>query len=81
MIPDSFLKRLGHLFVGATDATGPGGSKAYLGDANEHGDGDDDYPPSNLQQQYPIPNMQMESLTWFQDVQFGITWNWRNSFP
>jgi len=51
MIPDSFLERLRYLFTGVTDATGPGRSNAYLGDADEHKDGNDDYPLSNLQQQ------------------------------
>ncbi|KUJ17065.1 uncharacterized protein LY89DRAFT_718750 [Mollisia scopiformis] len=52
-VPDSLLARLKALFLSVTDATGPGGRKEYLYWADETTDGDDGFPHSNLQQQYP----------------------------
>jgi hypothetical protein len=52
-VHDAFLNCLKHLFLGITDATGPGGSKDYLHWANEEEDGDDGFPQPNLQEIYP----------------------------
>ncbi|KAF8860524.1 hypothetical protein BDZ45DRAFT_308565 [Acephala macrosclerotiorum] len=53
VLPASLLLQLKKLFLAVADATGPGGSREYLIYADETHDGDDDYPLSDLQEQFP----------------------------
>ncbi|CAI6336743.1 unnamed protein product [Periconia digitata] len=50
---DEATERLKHLYLEYVDATGPGGSSNYLVWAEEGDDGDESFPPSNLQKEYP----------------------------
>lgn len=54
-LPQDLCERLKTLYLGITDATGPGGSKDYHRDDYEFeaGDGDDYVPHSNLQKLHP----------------------------
>jgi hypothetical protein len=52
-MPNAFLQGLKSLSLRITDATGPGGSKEYMSWAEERSDGDENFPSSNLQQQFP----------------------------
>jgi len=52
---DDATRRLRHLYLEYVDATGPGGDRSYLIWAEDENadDGDDGFPPSNLQEEYP----------------------------
>ncbi|KAH8655145.1 hypothetical protein BGZ60DRAFT_532765 [Tricladium varicosporioides] len=50
---DSLLAGIKSLRLAIRDATGPGGSRRYLRDADEDDDNDEDTPFSNLQEKYP----------------------------
>lgn len=54
-MPERLAHRLKKLFLAYTDATGPNGSNNYLHESSETHDGDDNYPLSNLQEEYPNP--------------------------
>ncbi|KAF2014964.1 hypothetical protein BU24DRAFT_451879 [Aaosphaeria arxii CBS 175.79] len=53
VLGDEMLGRLRHLYLRYMDATGPGGSKAYLSCFDENTDGDERVGMSNLQKEYP----------------------------
>ncbi|PVI04675.1 hypothetical protein DM02DRAFT_611299 [Periconia macrospinosa] len=50
---DEATERLRHLWLEYVDATGPGGHIDYLVWYYANDDGDEDFPPSNLQEKYP----------------------------
>lgn len=52
-LPERLAHQIKKLFLAYTDATGPGGSNSYLIHSSETRDNDDNYPPSNLQEEYP----------------------------
>jgi len=52
-IPETTFRRLRHLRLQTTDATGKGGSRDYIIHASRNDDNDEYFLPSNLQQQYP----------------------------
>lgn len=50
---EGLMTQLQHLYIAISDAAGPGGSKDYLIWADEDEDGDDGFPLSNLQEEFP----------------------------
>lgn len=52
-MPEKLAHQLKTLFLAYTDATGPNGSNDYLRQSSETADNDNNYPPSNLQEEYP----------------------------
>lgn len=50
---EGLVTQLRHLYLAISDAAGPGGSKDYLIWADEDEDGDDGFPLSNLQEEFP----------------------------